>query len=150
MRSRLIERKIEIESISKMVDKLLAEGETYLELMKQNHLEGNFDSQKWKILFENFEAIQKQQNIFFKRRDDLNAIQQREHLSFTKLCTDKFFSISQFIPPTLLSVRKELELPLDEKTYLENFNSHLNTGRIALDSFFKEVEQKLNCSVSDT
>ncbi len=143
-RLKLIERKYEIESISRMIDKLLTEGEGYLELMKQHRLEGNTDNQKWKILFENLELIQKQRENFFGKKQDLETIQRKEQICFTKNCTEKLFSISQFIPPAVLSVRDELDLPLDKDVYLEYFKKKKKKGRVALDSFFSEIEQMLD------
>ena len=52
---------------------------------------------------------------------------------------DKFFEISALLPELVLSVRKELNMDIDEDDYLEITNKNIETGKNIFNAFLENV-----------
>ncbi|MGL0962116.1 chromosome partitioning protein ParA, partial [Vibrio vulnificus] len=68
------------------------------------------------------------------------AVQNEEHFKFTKRCMSEFFRVNDLTPHILLSVRKELDLELDESEYLKIHADSLEKGRIVFETFMSNLQ----------
>jgi hypothetical protein len=135
----LIERKNEIELLTKFINRSQTELDRYINLMKQLNLEGNVDRRVWEVIENNVEYEQEQQAQHTEKQQKLWAKQNPEHLQFAELCFGRFMAVSKLIPPTVFAAREELELPIDREAYLEAFNKNLEKGNEIFKSFLRDA-----------
>ena len=121
-------------------DKSQLEVDRYLAIMKNLNLEGNQNPGAWDAVNRSFyferAQIKEQQSII----DELWEIQNSEHLVYSRRCMDSFFQVSQLLPATVLSVRKELDLDISSEDYLDIFNENIERGKETIGSFLNIVE----------
>ena len=66
-----------------------------------------------------------------------------------KQCVEDSQKVSALIPPLLLAVRKELDLPLDERAYQEAVIAGISRQMEAVDQFVKECTDMFELSSID-
>lgn len=136
----LLARKNRIEVLDSFIEQTAQKGKYYLEQIGVKVLEGTIDERVWKILNDNFQFESEQQDKYEKERQQLTAIQQKEQMEFFKLCMERFFSISEYLPLAVIAVRNELELSFDEEAYLGLYKENLEKSRIVFNNFLREAE----------
>ena len=141
-RSILIARKNSIELLEKYRLKEQGEIERYNSIMKNINLEGNRDPRLWETINKNVEFETQQRDKYAKEINDLWAIQNKEHLEFSKKCMDKFFEITSLLPDAVLSVREDLNLPISNEAYLNIFNKNIEQGKLVFSDFCEKVSNK--------
>ncbi|MGF1775879.1 chromosome partitioning protein ParA [Vibrio nomapromontoriensis] len=139
-RNPLMLRKQHIQRLEGTRDKHQIEIDRYLSIINKLKLDSSTEQGIWQHV---------NQSLSFEctRRDELNdeiqsllTIQSKEHLAFTRKCMDTYFTVSKLLPQTVLSVRRELELDIDESDYVEIFNSNLVKGKQVFEAFLSEIE----------
>ncbi len=72
--------------------------------------------------------------------DKLWLEHEKKKIEFVRKCMNRFFEISAFLPPAILSVREELEMDISEEDYLDIFNENIQKGRKVFDEFFRKIQ----------
>jgi hypothetical protein len=121
----LIDRKNEIDMLTRFIDKSFEEQDRYLELMKQLSIGGQGDERVWAVVTAHLEFEKDQNAKRMQQREQLWAQQSREHFEFTERCNEYLTEASRFVPPVLFALLDELELPLDREAYMKNFHANL-------------------------
>lgn len=149
-RARILKDKVERDLVLQNIELYARQRNGTLELMKQFNLEGAKDPQKWGVLQNNyqFEADSVQQSV--TQHGKLSKQFSQRQLIFMKQCVEYSQKVSALIPPLLLAVRKELDLPLDEKAYQEAVNAGISRQMVAVDQFVKECADVFELSSVDT
>ncbi len=141
-RSTLVGRKNSIEVLEKLRLKAHDEIERYISIMKNINLEGNQDQRLWDAINKNVEFESEQREKYAQEIDDLWGIQNKEHLEFTQKCMDRFFEITSLLPDAVLSIRKELNLPISNEAYLDIFNNNIEQGKRVFSEFYEKISKK--------
>lgn len=141
-RSSLIRRKNHIKILDDLRSKEQDEIERYITIMKNLNLEGNKDPHLWKTINENIDFQSKQRDEHQEEINSLWEIQNKEHLIFTQKCMDKFFEITSLLPDAVLSIRKDLNLPISNEAYLDIFNNNIVLGKEVFSEFYKKISEE--------
>lgn len=129
-RFQLVAQKQHIEFLRAQVDTSLKENARTLELQKHYNIEGLADPRKWNVLQQNFEFERDRGERARQEADTLNASLIPRQLQFLEEVCDETITLGRLLTPALLSIRKELELPLDETEF----------RRISEEATVKQVE----------
>lgn len=141
-RSTLVRRKVDIQIAQNFINKHQGEIERYRSLMKSMNVDGTLD-QKTKDHINRcmmFEVDQREQ--YSKELDVLWISQNEEHLAFVKQCMDRFFDVSELLPPAVLCARKELDLEIEKEDYEAIFLENINRGRDAFAKFLSSLSRQ--------
>ncbi|WP_338590381.1 chromosome segregation ATPase [Shewanella khirikhana] len=141
-RSALTQRLREIRAYESSCSKKQQEIDNYIALLKNQNIQGGADQRLWNVIDQNIKFDQEQINKYQKELSALWEIQRKEHLAYTRLCMDTFFSISNILPAVVLAVRKELDLDIAPEDYLNIFNENIKKGRDVFHNFLLKVEEK--------
>lgn len=143
-RASLIERKNSIELLSEFVDKVQAEQDRNVNLMKQLNLEGSSDERIWKLVKDSFEFEKEQYTNYIQERQALWDQQNPEYIRFAESCFVKFLEVSKLVPPAIFAARAELELPLDREKYLATFNENNERMMAIFQSFLQDASTMMD------
>lgn len=113
----LVAQKQQIEFLKSQVDGFNKEQARTLELMKQHNLDGLNDPRKWNTLQQNFDFEQHRIDQTLKERSALAAMLYPNQLKYIEDCMEETIRLGRLLTPVIFSVRKELELPLNEVEY---------------------------------
>lgn len=116
-RAPLLQQSKEIVSLRTMVDTFLRGQTRILELMAQYNLEGLQDQRKWELLQGNFDFEKRRIDEASKKADKLSAVLFSQQLGFMEECMEESKRLSRLLVPVIVSVRKELDAPIDESAY---------------------------------
>jgi hypothetical protein len=111
-----------------------------LELMKQHNLSGENDKRKWDIILGNFNFEQQRIDETIKESDDLAAVLYAKQIEFMTDCISEATKLSRLIVPALVAIRKELEMPLDEASYVTVIEESIMHQKAAVSEFIKQVQ----------
>lgn len=139
-RAILIYRKNEIEEFSQLITRSTQEEERIIEVMRQQNIEGNTDERLWKVLNDNIEFERAQRNNHQQRIQELQAIQNPAHLQFAEYCFAEALKVAELLPAAILAIRKELDLPLDEKQYLDMCKENVQKAREVFSEFVNKIK----------
>lgn len=148
-RTRIFKDKVERDLVLKNIELYARQRDGTLEMMRQFNIEGAKDPQKWAVLQNNYqyEADSVQQSI--AQHGKLSKQFSQKQLIFMRQCVEYSQKASALIPPLLLAVRKELDLPLDEKIYQGAVNAGIARQIEAVDQFVKECAETFELSSID-
>mgnify|MGYP001770978111 FL=1 len=136
----LMNRKVHIEFLETCRKKHNDEIERCLTIMKNMNLDGIVEEGAWERINRAFENESKYRDQVTSEIDANWAVQNEEHFKFTKRCMSEFFRVNDLTPHILLSVRKELDLELDESEYLKIHAGSLEKGRIVFETFMSNLQ----------
>lgn len=141
IRASLVNRKAEIDELTRLIEQSIQEEVRIIELMKQHNIDGSTDGRRWKILNDNIDFEIHNRSKHEKRKQELLAEQNPALLEFTQDCFNETLKIAELIPPAILAIRKELNLPLDENSYLEACKEQVQKARAAFNEFISKTIQ---------
>ena len=118
---------------------LAKERDRMLELMKQDMLDGAADKRRWDVIQANFDFQQKRVRETATRRDALAASLYPKQLEYMKECVEETMKLSRLLVPAVLAVRSELDLPIDEATYLQVVEESINKQEASLREFLQQL-----------
>lgn len=98
-RAVLDDRKNSIGLATSFIDRIQAEQDQLVGLMKQLDLEGNADEKLWKTINDRFEFGQTQHAKYLEERNALWKTQKHEHMALSEFCFQRFFASFQSSPP---------------------------------------------------
>ncbi len=140
----LLEQKKDILINKEKVKAARQDEERYLKMMENYQLQGQTDASLWRLLIENkiyYRQIADEfQDTIVKLYDEHTP----RHLAFCVQCMDAFFRISELVPHAVLAIRRELDLPIEEKDYIDIYTKNMKVGREVFDAFTKRVTSALN------
>jgi hypothetical protein len=99
------------------IDIFMKEESRMIELMKQYNIDGIHDPQRFSTVQKQFDFEQGRVEQTMQSIDTLNASLNSERLKLLEEVYNQAVQLGRLLTPALLSIRKELELPLDENEY---------------------------------
>jgi len=116
-RGPLVSQKQQIEVLRAQVDTSIKENSRTFELMRQYNLDGLSDQRKWDLLQRNFDFEQRRSEGAKQEADTLAVTLYLKQLQYMEECSGETMELGHLLTPLVFSVRKELELPIDEVAY---------------------------------
>jgi len=113
----LVSQKQQIDLLRGQIDTSLKENSRTLELIKQYNIDGLNDPRKWSVLQQNFEFERDRGAQSTQEVDTLNATLIPMQLQYMDECIGETIKLGRLFTPALFSIRKELELPIDETEF---------------------------------
>lgn len=107
----------EVDRLKRQIDASAKERERLLDVMKAQGLEGNKDERRWNVLQADFEFEQNRAAQATSEHADRALKLQSAQLKYAQECVREYGRLSLLLVPAVASVRKELDLPIDAKTY---------------------------------
>jgi hypothetical protein len=101
-----------------------------LELMKQSNLDGLHDQPRWDALRRSFENVQRSGEEARQQADILDTELRAKHFEYMEECYGEAIRVGRILTPALISIRKELDLPIDEAEF----------RRISEEAIVKQIE----------
>lgn len=142
VRASLTMRKIDIDIAAKSRDQYQSEVERYISVMKSMDLAGNSDEAAWDSVNRSFEFEVEQRDKHNEELNELWSSQTKEQIQLSRKCSDKFFEISRMLPELIISVRNEIDLPIDSDSYTKIYHDSLKKGIAIMSEFYSELEVK--------
>lgn len=126
----LVLQKQHISFLGGQIDTFREQQTRMLELMNQYNLEGRDDPKRWDTIqgIFNFERSRIEETM--RSVATLNASLNPQHLQFMEEVFKESITLGRLLTPALISIRKELELPLDEAEF----------RRISEEAMAKQIE----------
>ena len=116
-RGPLVLEKQKIDALRTQADITLKEDSRTFELIKQYNLDGLSDQNRRDWLQRNFDFKQKQAKAATQEADSLAGTLYLKQLQLMEDSTDEKNKLVRLLIPVVFSMRKELELPIDEVEY---------------------------------
>jgi hypothetical protein len=145
-RAKLSKDKVDRDVLLKNIEYSGRQRDSALEMMRQFNLEGMKDPERWRVIQNNYEFEFNEIQKLVVQHGELSKRFSQKQLIFMRKCVEYSQKASMLVPPLLLSVRKELDLPLDEKAYLEVVNKGISKQLVAVDKFMKECANTFELS----
>ena len=129
-RFQLVAQKQQVGFLRAQVDESIKENARTLELIKQYNIEGLADRRKWDVLQQNFEFEGNRGERARQEADTLDTSLIPRQLEFLEEVYAETIKLGRLLTSPLFSIRKELELPIDETEF----------RRISEEAIAKQVE----------
>lgn len=126
----LVLQKQQIAFLRGQIDTFTKEQSRMIELMKQYNMDGINDPNKWGTFQHIFDFERGRSEQTTQVADTLNASLTPKQLQFLEEVVDETIKLGRLLTPALFSIRKELELPVDETEF----------GRISEEATARQVE----------
>jgi hypothetical protein len=121
-----------------------AERDHIVQLMKQYNLDGVPDPRRWEVLQRNFDFERDRVDKVIKEHTALAAEHYANALEYMKECIAEMMKLANVLVPTIVAVRDELDLPIDEATYRQLVDESIAKQQTALDEFLKNVPHQVD------
>lgn len=135
----LLEQKNGIRANENKVKGARQDAERYWSMMENYQLQGQADTKLWGFLTQNRAYYLQAADEFQAAIKELYDEHTPRHLAFSAQCMNAFFRISKLVPPAVLAIRRELDLPIEEKDYLDICMKNMNTGQEVFDAFMRRM-----------
>jgi len=143
-RIQLVAQKQQIGFLRAQFDVSIKENSRTLELQKQYNLEGLTDPRKWDVLQQNFEFERARGEQLRQEADTLDASLIPRHLEFLEEVFQESITLGRLLTPALFSIRKELELPIDE-TEFHRISEEATTKQVeSLKKFMRDLQSLID------
>lgn len=116
-RFQLVAQKQQVGFLRAQVDESIKENARTLELIKQYNIEGLADRRKWDVLQQNFEFERDRGERARQEADTLDTSLIPRQLEFLEEVYAETIKLGRLLTSPLFSIRKELELPIDETEF---------------------------------
>jgi len=113
----LVLQKQQIAFLSGQRDSFTKEQSRMVELMKQHNMDGINDPNRWGTFQHIFDFERRRSEETTQAVDALNASLIPKHVQFLEEVVDETIKLGRLLTPALFSIRKELELPIDETEF---------------------------------
>jgi hypothetical protein len=133
----------EIAILRSLVDSFTKEQSRILELMKQHNLDGSTDQRKWEFLQNSFDFERNRIEEASKKADGLAGALYMQQLKFMEECAEETLRLSRLLGPVVASVRRELDLPIDEIEYNKLIEEGIAKQGETIKEFAKQVQSLL-------
>lgn len=130
------------------IDGALKDQSRMLQLMEQHNLDGAKDQEKWDTIQRNFDYAKGKFDELQKQSADLGTTLYPKQLQFMEECIREGSKLSRLLVPVVVSIRRELELPLDETKYSKLMEEAAVKGEQSVKEFTGQllslISSKLN------
>lgn len=109
-----------------------------LELMKQHNIDGVRDQRRWDVLKGNFDFEHKR---IIETQDRKSTMVQNlvpKEFDFIKDAVAEAVDLKQSLISTLVAIRKELEIPLDENAYCKIIDNEITKQKKSMNDFVQK------------
>lgn len=117
------------------------ERDRMVELMKQYNLDGAADDRRWGVIQGTFEFEQKRVTEALEQRRALAGALYALQLEYMKDCVEETMKLGRLLVPTIVAVRRELDLPIDEAAYVQVVEESLAKQRASLTEFLQQARR---------
>jgi hypothetical protein len=142
----LVARRTAIATEQSLIESALAEQQRFVQMMQQLNLSGSTDGAARERINVQFDIAQRN----FRQHSEKHATLQREQisdqLSIAARQGELLPVVSQFIPETLISARKELELPIDPVEYRRLYEEVQKDVQRAMRDFIERLQSQTGAS----
>lgn len=135
----LIRQKTQIQALQDLINESAKERARFLELMKQHNLDGAADSRRWDAIQRNYEYEQKRIDDAIHEQNSLASALHSENVKYLKECIDETAILRRLVIPTLIAVRRELELPLDQDRYSNSVEASIRNQDAVVREFIQKI-----------
>ena len=139
----LLAEKQRIAMFKEQMDAFGHERDRMLELMKQYNLSGENDQRKWDTIQKNFNFEQQRIAEVIKEHDDLVTLLSAKQIEFATDCIAETTRLRRLVAPILVAVRTELEMPLDEASYVEALEESIMQEQTVIAQFIQQVKSSI-------
>lgn len=136
----LIMQKQRLAFFQNQIDAFSAERDRMLHLMRQFNIEGLTDQNRFNTIKNNFDFELKRIDELIAKRDQLAIDFGMKQLAYARECITESSRLSRFLMPLLISVRRELDLPINEAVYRQIIDESVSKREDYLTEFFKSVQ----------
>ncbi|NTV93330.1 MAG: hypothetical protein HGA72_08740 [Chlorobiaceae bacterium] len=117
-RVKLLDLKHSFELAIEYENKSLANQREYIDMMTNYKLQGSADQSLLNRIEVQIKFYGEQTQKYGNEREKAFSILNKQHIAFLGICLDHLIKVSELIPPIVIAIREELELPLDRETFL--------------------------------
>jgi len=135
------QQKAQLELLKQQIDTFGKERDRMVELMRQFNLEGSNDQRRWTVIQNNFDFESKRVADTATKHDAVAGDFYKQQLQYMKECVDENARLSRLLVPVLSAVRAELELPLDERAYMDIIDDNIQKQEARIDDFLRAAQQ---------
>lgn len=132
-----------------------SERDRMVELMEQHNLDGPVDQRRWDQIQKKFDFEQDRIKKTLEEITTLGKELYSRQLEYTRECVSESMNLRKLLVPALIAVRRELELPIDEASYLRiveesavrqeaNLREFLENVRGMVDNQFSQASNTLD------
>ena len=142
-RFQLIAQKQQVGFLRAQVDVSLKENARMLELQKQYNLDGLADQRRWNALQRYFEFEQARGEQAQQEADALDASLIPQQLKFMEEVYAETIKLGRLLASPLFSIRKELELPIDETVFRRISEEAIAKQAETLKEFMRDLQSQI-------
>lgn len=110
-----------------------------VELMEQYNLDGTVDQHRWDQIQKKFDFEQGRVKKAIEESSALAKELYIKQLEYMRECVSETMKLGRLLVPALIAVRKELELPIDETSYLQIIEESATRQEANLREFLENV-----------
>lgn len=129
-----------VEFLSKQIEGFLAKQESFNELMLQYNIEGKADQRKFDVIKGNFDFVSGALKTAMEERDAANAEYHTNLIKLVEECFEESVSLVDLVVPTIVELRRALELPTDEDELARVMRENIAKQRQALGVFSAQMK----------
>jgi len=107
--------------------------------MTSFNLSGNRDGELWEKLQDNFNFVQSEIDQSIEERSNKWLEHNKHQRELMVVCTKEALELAELVVPAVISIRKELDLPFDEKEYKLLMKRQSSEAEKVIQSFLSEV-----------
>ncbi len=108
--------------------------------MKSYNLSGETYSRKWEFINGSFQFEEKVVADTLEKQKRLHSGLLQRQLAYTRECIQAAQKIGRLLTPTLLAVRRELTLPLDEPSYTKMIDDAFEKQMEVVERTLQEIQ----------
>jgi len=135
----LLVQKQHLASLTEQIATFGKERDRMLNLMKQHNLEGSVDQRRWDVIERHFTFEQQRITETARQHDQLAAPFYAAQLRYTQDCIAEMAQLTRLLVPTVVAVRRELDLPIDEAAYAQLLEDGLRKQEATMREFLENV-----------
>lgn len=136
----LVAEKRQLAFLKEQMDGFAKERDRMVELMKQFNLDGKLDQRQWDVINKNFQFESDRVTETIKQHTTRSRNFYASQIEYMKECVTEHNRLSRLLVPVLISVRTELELPINEAAYMEVIEESIRKQEISLKEFIQNVQ----------
>jgi hypothetical protein len=138
-RAPLIVQKQQLDLLNERVQRYSRERDRTLEQMKQHNLDGAQDQRRWGVLQSNFDFEQHRVTEAAEQSAVLARNLFPKQMTYAEECIAETAKLGRLSVPVLVSIRSELELPINEVEYRTVIEDAMKKQEAALKEFVQAV-----------
>jgi hypothetical protein len=148
-RAPLLRQGHEIATLRSLADGCLKKESRTLELMKQHDIDGSKDQDKLKALQNNFDFEARYFQETYEKAHDLTSRLTPLNIQFMEECAEESVRLARLLVPVIVSIRNELDLPINESEYIKTLEESAAKQMDAVKKFAQEFQSFMSSLSSE-